>query len=207
MSEVTIWIVIGFISGSIPWALLVGKVLLGKDIRGVGDANPGTANAWKLGGWLPGTLSLLLEVSKGFLPVYFALQYLGHPSDFISQISLSLIAISPVLGHAWTPFLGFKGGKALASSGGSWIAVTSGLALPIMLILLGFIHGFQKNHAITVTLSVVGMVVLAVVLGLGLYIALFGLVNFIVIVWKHRSEYSDGVIVRKWVLGIMRPSP
>ena len=52
MPHASIWIAIGFISGSIPWALIIGKVFVSKDIRVIGDGNPGAVNTWKLAGSL-----------------------------------------------------------------------------------------------------------------------------------------------------------
>jgi glycerol-3-phosphate acyltransferase PlsY len=82
MLEIVAWLAIGFISGSVPWALIVGKVLLNRDIRAVWDGNPGTANSWKLGGWAPRTTLPYLRCRKGGrsrlprLPIY------KHPIRF-----------------------------------------------------------------------------------------------------------------------------
>ena len=73
MLGIVSWGIIGFISGSIPWALVIGKLFSGKDIRDVGDGNPGAANAWKTGGWILGILSLILDIAKGFIPIYLSL--------------------------------------------------------------------------------------------------------------------------------------
>ena len=204
MLELIIWIIIGFVSGSIPWAVLVGNLLVRKDVRSVGDGNPGAINVWKLGGWAPGVLSLVLEVAKSLVPVYLANRFLGQPSDFASHTSLALIAIAPIIGHGWSPFLRLKGGKALAASWGSWMAITGGLAFPIGCILLGLIHGIQKNNAVTVTLCLIGFLVVFLSLQMQLFIALFWVANISILLWKHRAEYSDGLIVRRWILTTMK---
>ena len=64
MLELLLWILLCFISGAIPWAFLVTKLIVGEDVRTIGDKNPGAANSWKLGGWTPGLLSLALDVSR-----------------------------------------------------------------------------------------------------------------------------------------------
>ena len=206
MLELIVWIAIGFISGSIPWAVIVGNLLMHSDVRNVGDSNPGAVNAWKLGGWLPGLLSVILEVAKSLVPVYFATQYLGHHFDIMSQIRLALVAIAPIVGHGWSPFLRFNGGKALATTWGSWIAITGGIAFPIGCILLGLSHGLQKNHAITVTLCMFGFLAVFLPFQMELFIVLFWIANLSIIIWKHRDEYSDGIIARRWVLSVMRVS-
>ena len=204
MLELIIWIIIGFVSGSIPWAVLIGNLLVRKDVRSVGDGNPGAINLWKLAGWAPGIFSLVHEVAKSLVPVYLASRFLGQPSDFASHTSLTLIAIAPIIGHGWSPFLRLKGGKALAASWGSWIAITGGLAFPVGCIFLGLIHGIQKNHAMTVTLCLIGFLVVFLSLQMQLYIALFWVANISILLWKHQAEYSDGIIVRRWVLTTIR---
>ena len=77
MLELPIWIMIGFVSGSVPWALLIGKAVVSKDIRTVGDGNPGAANVWKSGGWMVGMLSLVLEICKWLVPVHLATRALS----------------------------------------------------------------------------------------------------------------------------------
>ena len=185
----------------------MGKLLVHEDVRSVGDGNPGATNAWKLGGWAPGALSLILELAKSLVPVYFATRYLGQPSGITAQVSIALVAIAPVVGHGWSPFLHFKGGKALAASWGSWIAITGGIAFPVGCVLLGLIHGFQKNHAITVTLCLILFLAVFLPLQMQSYIVLLWVANLAIIVWKHWAEYSDGFILRRWVLSVMRALP
>lgn len=106
--------VIGFLSGSILYAYWIPRFLCGKDIiADSSDNNPGTANAYKNGGFFIGTLVLICELLKGFLPVFFA-------QRIVTAESLLFIPVltAPVLGHAF-PFLqSKKGGKAIAVSFG-----------------------------------------------------------------------------------------
>lgn len=198
------WAAVGFLSGSIPWALLLGRTFLGKDIRGVGDANPGVANLWKLGGWVLGSLSLVLETAKSCAPAYFAVRYLGEPNGVTQQLGLALVVLAPVVGHGWSPFLRFRGGKALAATLGSWMAITNGIALPVACIFLVLMHGLQRNHAITVTFTLLGLLAVFLPMTLQLYVALFGFGNLAIVVCKHWNEYSIGFIPRGWVTKFAR---
>ena len=204
MADIIIWITIGFISGSVPWAVIIGRLVSGKDIRRVGDGNAGAANAWKAGGWVPGAISLVLDTAKGTAPVYFAIWHIGNPDGPVGELSMALVAVAPIIGHAWTPFLRFRGGKALAVSMGVWIAVTNGLALILACLLLGILHLIQKNHAITVTSCLVVFLGVFLPSQMGLFLVVLWCINVIVVIWKHRSEYSDGVVLRKWVRQIKR---
>ena len=109
----------GFLIGSIPFSLLIPRWLKGVDVRQFGDGNPGSANAFKAGGWACGIFALLLDYLKGCLPVLLANSYLS-----IDKVWIILIAIAPILGHAFSPFLGFKGGKAIATTFGVWTGLT-----------------------------------------------------------------------------------
>ena len=204
MLELTTWIMIGFVSGSVPWALLIGKTVVSKDIRTVGDGNPGAANVWKSGGWILGMLSVILEIGKGMVPVCLATRYFYMDSNAALSTGLALIAISPIVGHGWSPFLRFKGGKTLATSGGSWIAITGGIAFPVGCLFLLLMHCLQRNHAITVTFCWVGLLVVFLPLNMSPSIALFGVTSLLIVVYKHRFEYGDGLIFRDWVHKLAR---
>lgn len=114
-----VFAVFGFLCGALPLAVWLGRAALRRDIREVGDRNPGALNVARAGGLAWGGLAIVLEVSKGALPVGVAAQVVG-----LSGWQLVLAAIAPVLGHAYSPFLGFRGGKAVAVSLGIWIGLT-----------------------------------------------------------------------------------
>jgi glycerol-3-phosphate acyltransferase PlsY len=102
---------IGFLSGSVMYSYSLPKLLKGIDIREKApDRNPGGANAILAAGKPIGLLCIFLDVLKAFLPVYAAVTYAG-----ITGAQLIPVAVAPVLGHAFSPFLHFRGGKAVAS--------------------------------------------------------------------------------------------
>ena len=72
MLDTLFWTLVGFLLGAIPFSLLMGKLLTRKDIRSVGDGNPGGANAIKAGGLKAGIPAILLDIGKGYLPVFLA---------------------------------------------------------------------------------------------------------------------------------------
>ena len=114
--------------GAIPFSLLVGRWLLGKGVRDYGDGNPGAFNVFRAGGQKAGYLAVMLDVAKG-VPFVF----LSHSFFGLSNLAVVAVGMSAVLGHAFSPFLHGRGGKA--------IAVTFGvlLALPQREVLLIFI--------------------------------------------------------------------
>lgn len=105
--------------GSLPLSVWIGKLMARADIRTVGDGNPGATNALRAGGWRVGLAALLLDVSKAAFPVglaYVIFEMRGLPMFFI--------AIAPILGHIFSPFLGWRGGKGLATMLGVWIGLS-----------------------------------------------------------------------------------
>lgn len=108
------YIVAGFFSGSILYSALLPRLFSKVDIvEDSDDHNPGTANVFKLVGPVMGLICLLLDMAKGFFPVFLALTSL----DF-HRFPFALVMAAPVLGHAFSPFARFHGGKAIATSFG-----------------------------------------------------------------------------------------
>ena len=179
--------------------MLAAKLFRSDDARSVGDGNPGAANAWIASGWKIGLTVLVLDVSKGLIPVIVCLMFIGTRRVHLDYLLLAVVWIAPVVGHAWSPFLKFNGGKALASSWGVWIALTFGAAFPVGLILLGLAHLIQSNHAITVTLCLVGFILLFVPIFGGKDLFIFSILNLGLVLFKHRSEYRNGIVFRGWI--------
>lgn len=132
------WLPVAFLAGSLPWSVWIGAIVSRQDIRQLGDGNPGAANAFKAGKWEAFVPAMLLDGLKGAIPVGIALWGFG-----ITGLPIALIAIAPVAGHAWSPFLGFRGGKALAVTFGVWFglmpiegAVVLGVCFVLALLLL-----------------------------------------------------------------------
>jgi glycerol-3-phosphate acyltransferase PlsY len=111
-------IVAAFWLGACPFSLWIGKWLLGKDIRNYGDGNPGATNVLRAGGRGAFVLALILDMGKGFLFVALANYYFG-----LADVFVMAVALSAMLGHAFTPILRLNGGKALAVMGGALLAL------------------------------------------------------------------------------------
>lgn len=111
--------VTGFVIGSVPFSVLAGRLLLKKDIREYGDGNPGSMNAWRAGGWKVGLPAGFLDYLKGAVPVGCA-RVAG-----VRGWGMFAVALAPVAGHAFSPFLCFRGGKALATTFGVWTGLLS----------------------------------------------------------------------------------
>lgn len=136
--------VFGYLLGSILFAPAFGR-LLKKDIySGSNDKNPGTANAFKEGGFLCGLLTLVCDVGKGILPVALCLHFMSRENIAVNEIGMSLVLFSPVLGHMFPIYSDFKGGKG--------IAVTFG-------VLLGFLPRLYPAFIIAIFFVLLSVVI------------------------------------------------
>lgn len=104
-------LIIGYLIGSIPSGVWVGKLMYGKDIRDYGSGNMGTTNTFRVLGKKAGTIVLLMDMFKGTLAALL-------PYFFHSNVNVLLIGLSAIIGHVYPIFAGFKGGKAVATSVG-----------------------------------------------------------------------------------------
>ncbi|MEO0140495.1 MAG: glycerol-3-phosphate acyltransferase [candidate division WOR-3 bacterium] len=200
MINAIIWAGLGFLLGSIPFSVILGRLFLSKDIRDYGDRNPGAANIWRAGGGTAlGLLAVLLDLSKGFAPVFLARFWIG-----VSGVALVLVALAPVLGHAFSPFLCFKGGKAIASTFGIWggFALLEGpLALGVS---MGLIHFWQKNNAWTVIIGFLVFLAYLLLRHSDPFTLTIWAGNMAVVTWKHLPELREPLRVRPVIIKAMR---
>jgi len=195
-----IWIFITFFSGSLPFSVWLGKLFLGLDVRRFGDGNPGAANAFKAGSKLVGLLVLLLDVSKAAAPVglaYFNLGIRGAP--------MFLIAIVPILGHIFSPFLHFRGGKGLATALGVWIGLTIWKASLVAVITVGVGIAFLTPPGWAVILSL-GGILISLVLWMPdplLFFVLAG--ETLILAWTQRADLKHPPRLRPWLANLFLP--
>ena len=103
----------GFILGAVPFSVIIGRLFLKRNIRDYGDGNPGSVNVFRAGGQKTGFLAVILDIAKGIPFVFLAHAWLKLP-----VLSVIIVAMSAVLGHAFSPFLRWRGGKSVAISFG-----------------------------------------------------------------------------------------
>ncbi len=131
MVELGIMIVLSYLVGSIPTSIIVSKIKSGIDIRKFGSGNAGGANVIRVLGWKTGVLVIVFDILKGFIATSIIARLYLDPSlpfsnrtPFEDFTILQIIAGSAaVLGHIWTAFAGFKGGKGIATAGGMMLGI------------------------------------------------------------------------------------
>ena len=110
---------IAYLLGAIPFGYLLVKWKTGADVRAAGSGNIGATNVMRTTGRAAGVVTLLLDIAKGYAAVWMAGRLTGQDALWMSAAALAVMA-----GHAYPVFLGFRGGKAVASFVGAFLCLT-----------------------------------------------------------------------------------
>jgi glycerol-3-phosphate acyltransferase PlsY len=194
--------ILGFFIGSLPFSVWLGQLVLKKDVRQYGDGNPGAANVGKAGGPVLGVIAVLLDGLKGAIPVLIARYTFG-----VGGPALIPVALAPVAGHAFSPFLGFHGGKAIATTFGIWLGLTSWIGPSFL--------GVSVLAITALIVSSAWTIILAMFCWLGFmlwrsYDAVFLAIwagNMVILLWKHRYSLSEPVRIRPYLRRAPKPPP
>lgn len=174
------WLILSYLLGAVPFGLIISKTCCGIDPREQGSGNIGATNVNRLCGSKYGALTLVLDILKGFVPVWVA----GMFSD--SVFFLSLTALAAVCGHMFSVFLNGKGGKGVATWVGAFVAISFSGTVLCGLIFLGALYVF--NYVSLASMAMVAFMPL-VLLFQGMFAAIpVTLVLVALIFWKHSAN-------------------
>ena len=178
-------LLLGYLLGSIPSGFLAGKWCKGLDLRTIGSGSTGATNVLRNVGKKPALVVFLVDVTKGAAAVLLAgaLTQSNPLNDWI-QVLAGLAALA---GHIWPVWLGFKGGKAVATGLGLFL----GLAWPVGLACFGvFMAVFSLSRIVSLA-SVVAAVSLPLLMAAGSDSnadRVVALVAMLLVLWRHRSN-------------------
>lgn len=188
-------ILVAYLFGSLPTGYLAGRLLGGFDIRERGSGSTGTTNVLRNLGKGPAIVVLLIDVLKGVAAVVMArslfslltADVLG--ADAFLEAVVALAALAAVLGHSAPVWLGFRGGKSVATGLGTLAAMAWPVALGAF---LGFVLTLAVSRIVSLSSIVAATLALALPMVLGFPVAyqLFGLAGGIYVIWRHRSNVS-----------------
>jgi len=181
-------VIFGYLFGSIPWGYLISKAK-GIDIRKVGSGNIGGTNVIRALGIKWGLLVAVLDVLKGVIPVYLALNFLT-PHQYIGggDWQIASVAITPVLGHIFPVWLGFRGGKGVATTlGVIFILLDWKILLPLLLVWL-LVLAISQISSFSNLLMVSFLPLAFWVSSFSLAYFILGLALFALIWWVHREN-------------------
>ncbi|MBI5520935.1 MAG: glycerol-3-phosphate 1-O-acyltransferase PlsY [Desulfovibrio sp.] len=139
---------VAFGLGMVPFGLYVARFVKGIDPREAGSRNVGATNVARLCGTPWGVLTLALDLLKGFIPCALA------PAD-TSWIALSLIGLAAILGHAYSPILNFRGGKAVATTVGVFLALAPAALIlsALCCVAVIWLSGYVSMGSLTLALA------------------------------------------------------
>lgn len=181
MSVELILTVAAYLVGSIPTGLLLARMVGGVDIRTTGSGNIGATNVSRTLGWKVGVATLVGDCLKGVIPVLVA-QRLGYSEGWVA-----LIAFAAFAGHVYTIFLGFKGGKGVATALGVFLAV-SPLAVLCAVALFAFILWRWRYVSLGSIAAAAAMPLFVAVIDRRGLIFLMSIAVASLVVWKHREN-------------------
>jgi glycerol-3-phosphate acyltransferase PlsY len=130
----------GYLSGSLPFAIWITRLVKGVDVRAAGSGHATATNTIRQAGFLPGALVFVLDVAKGCVPTWLALHY--APAVWIAPLTATLA----VIGHCWSVFAGFRGGMGLATANGGMMAAFP-FAIIITYAMLGLLILILRHSA------------------------------------------------------------
>jgi glycerol-3-phosphate acyltransferase PlsY len=176
-----LYLIFAYLCGSIPFAYVIAKAVKKVDIRKVGSGNPGTTNVFRFIGTGAGFLVFALDTLKGFIPVCFA--------TFIdTSFSYSVtVAVASIIGHMFTVFFNFKGGKGVATGLGVFLAL---MPLPslVAFVIFSFVVLLSGYVALGSVVAAVSVPLAAYFSGYSTEPILFCFAISALIIYKHRTN-------------------
>ena len=192
MPQVLVLAAFAYLLGSVPSGWLVMKVYRNQDLRKLGSGNIGAANVFRAGGPGAFTATLVADGLKGFIPVMLGIAFgLGD-----QEIALALIGLAAVMGHTWSLYLGFRGGKGVATSGGVLLAlapVALVLALVSWFLVVRLTRLASLSSLIAVAVGFVSLIALHLVgwqvwRPVGWPVVILGVALVGLVLYRHRSN-------------------
>jgi glycerol-3-phosphate acyltransferase PlsY len=181
-----VFVLLGYLLGGIPFGVVISKAMGLPDPRTVGSKNVGFTNVLRVSGKTAGILTLIGDMGKGWAMAYMATHV------FITEWAVLLVAIAPVIGHLYSPFLKFTGGKGVATALGSVLGVAPLIGLVLLLAWIGAVAIWRYSSGGALTAFALFPVIALLVRPTSEFI-IFSLVISGLIVIKHK-----GNIERLW---------
>lgn len=181
MYTVILLLIFSYLFGSIPFSLIISKTFYNIDLREHGSGNVGTTNTFRILGKKAGIVVLILDLLKGAIPVWVAM-LVSTDVDF----PVIIFGVVAAIGHVYSIFLKFKGGKAVATGGGAILA-----AAPIifLVVLATFLITLKLSKYVSLGSVLAAVSLLISVLFTGdLFMIGFGIILGIIVIVKHISN-------------------
>ncbi|SFD56651.1 acyl-phosphate glycerol-3-phosphate acyltransferase [Sulfitobacter brevis] len=177
----TLWAVVGYLLGSIPFGMVLAKFMGLGNLREIGSGNIGATNVLRTGNKTAAALTLVLDAAKGAVAVLIARMFAGEDA---AQIA----ALAAMLGHCYPVWLGFRGGKGVATFLGIMLALSWQVGLACCLA-WAIAVAVSRTSSIGAIAAAAASTFLLILLGYGQGFVL-GVVLTLLIFWRHRANIS-----------------
>lgn len=196
MLELILLLLVSYVIGSTPTSIIVGKIVRGIDIREHGSGNAGGTNVFRVLGWKPALVVVTIDIFKGWLPAAVLATTLFQGELAFNNIGLLqiLCGFAAVLGHTYTIFAGFRGGKGVGTLAGMLLALFP-IAFPlcllvfiITLILTGYVSVSSMIAAVSLPVFLLALPPLTDIEPAQFTLVVFGLLVPFFVIFTHRSN-------------------
>lgn len=177
--EAVAYFIVSYLIGSFPTSALIAKLKGGIDLLKEGSGNLGATNVARVVGKKFGIITLIIDALKGFVPVFIAARYFHF-----HYILLSFIMIAPILGHCYSAYIKFKGGKGVATALGVFLAISPAAVIMAFIIFLGVVT-FSRYISFASMVSAFFMPFLLFYKLKNIYIFIAAVFISILIIYKH----------------------
>jgi len=190
---------IGYFIGAIPVALIIGKRMAGIDISKRGSGNIGGTNVLRVIGFKAGVVTVILDLAKAIVPVILARFIIGDGMLSIAGFTIDwrwgqvITALMVMVGHNWSIYIKFRGGKGAAVYYGSWFAIWPivGLFGGVILVITVLLSKYMSLGSIIGSLGILCLFMIMTITGASPPVYLiYSLVAAALIVYQHRSNIS-----------------
>ena len=173
-----------YLLAGIPWGVVLGRMIKGVDLRSYGSGATGTTNSLRVLGWKISIAVFVLDFGKGAVPVI-----LGRWLD-VPDWAIAGIAVVSVVGHCWSPYIGFKGGKGMATGGGAAVALLPWL-FALIIFVAAVVYFTRYVSLASILTAFVGPAIVFVMWLTGNFPGwwVIGIVGIAaIILWQHRGN-------------------
>ncbi|MDD5020997.1 MAG: glycerol-3-phosphate 1-O-acyltransferase PlsY [Endomicrobiaceae bacterium] len=179
--KTAIYLLMAYLCGAIPFAFIISKYFKSVDIRKCGSGNPGATNVFRSVSKPLGILTFVLDALKGFIPVYFA--GFINPSIYF----ILAVALVTVIGHVYTVFLNFKGGKGVATGCGVFIAFAP-MVTVICFLIFAITLFISKYVALSSMFAAIALPIILKIFNYQDVIVLFAVILAMIVIIRHLSN-------------------
>jgi acyl phosphate:glycerol-3-phosphate acyltransferase len=179
----------GYLLGSVPSGIVLTRLFSRVDPRKMGSKNIGATNIYRTAGKTLGVLTLIGDVLKGAIPIWMAMMWSQHDLWGIPELWIAIVGLSPIVGHIFPIFLGFKGGKGVATALGTYLVISPTSVLIEALVFVLIVWKWRIIALGSITCAITIPILIATFRGERIYI-LLSVIIAALILYRHQSNIA-----------------